>query len=130
MTPDQVLTVVVNDVRAWVREAADERARAITSGPGRVDPLTGEPAAAASEATRRMAQLLAARGLNEDEQLVDALRALLVDAAAEPMFHLFAALDGAAEFSRDVKLEVRMVNGQRLPTYVHEVLGPIDAVRE
>lgn len=139
MTPDDAATTFIEEVRDIIRRQVGVSHHFLTTGEPEVlrDPATGSPAKNPFTGepmlleplpeVRRLQALLQARGLGKDKELMDTLRAVLLDTASAPMFSLLAALDGEGAFlNRELQLELRVVNGDPLPTHLHEILYPIE----
>lgn len=55
-----------------------------------------------------------------------ALQEFAEDLASGSLFHFFCALDGSDAFEGDVRVELRLDDGERVPGGLHECFYPIE----
>lgn len=69
-------------------------------------------------------------GLHADPEFLDALRLTIMDHVHSVFFDFFSALDGEGAIvgadDTEVQLELRILDGEPLPTYLHEIFPPAD----
>jgi hypothetical protein len=141
MEADDAVTALINDLRKYMRAELERALRQVMTGrpepvlepsTGRpiIDPFTGQVLTrpVLAHVTTIHAKLAAA-GLCENREFREAMYELLLDAAAAPVFHLLGVLDGQTELPGNIQVELRLRDGERLPTHLHEILFPIDRDR-
>ncbi len=129
MNPDQAAKAIVQTAREAIRRTVGHPMVIFRTGhPIQVrNPFTREPMELGNtEAVRAFAGQVESRGLRESPEFLDSLEKLLLEVAAAPVFDLFAAFDGEGCFADDAQVEIRVIGGAEVPTYLHEILQPIN----
>ena len=138
MNADECVRILINCLRRFMRAELDRTMRqVITALPetvtepatGRpiIDPFTGQVLTRpVLEHIKTIHTKLGEAGLRDDRAFCEALRELLLDAAAAPVFHLLGVVDGETPLPGNTRLELRVKGGEPLPTHLHEILFPID----
>ena len=108
------------------RRDSDELAKYLATGECRKieNPFTGEEWHIGK--TREIGALrkwIEAAGIEETGELETLLRDLLRHHGHGQLWHLFVGLDGGSGLEHEVDLELRVVEGEPLPDYMHELFS-------
>jgi len=132
MEADDAVALVVRTAWREIIQAADDVSAKVCEGRPKsiLNPFTNKsteiPLPPCMVAVH---QKLAGAGLLKDEAFLSAFRGVLREAAEAPVWGLFTAIDGEGAFEEDARIELRFVDGDSIPGYLHEVFYKHDPER-
>lgn len=123
-TGEEAAKILMDHLQVGIKRSSDEVAQYLATGESREfeNPFTGETWHLGVDPARGgLRKLFEESGITQNSELESLLRQLLRDHAHLQIAGLFADLDGEGGLIEKVKLQLRVVDGEPLPDYLHEI---------